>query len=92
MRVLARAYRDRPLDRVLVEARDGVAYIANPSVDNSVRNTIGTGIGFPAQFVFEFDDELFARLSAAWDHADAALLSRLWGEARALAACVLEDA
>lgn len=81
MRVIAKAYRDRPLDRVAVGQDGGVIFIANPTVDKSVRNTIGEGIGFPRKFVFAFDAALFESLSEAWAEGDDVRLAGLWERA-----------
>lgn len=82
MRVLARAYGDRPLDRVTVGRDGSVVFIADPTVDKAVRNTIGEGVGFPAKFVFEFDAALYDSLRAAWASKDQMRLSALWGDAK----------
>jgi len=81
MRVIAKAYRDRPLDRVTVGEDGGVIFIANPAVDKAVRNTIGEGVGFPRRCVFAFDPDLFESLSEAWASADDVRLAALWERA-----------
>lgn len=79
MRVLARAYRDRPLDRVAVGVDGRVVFIADPSTPDSIRNTIAEGVGFPSRCVFQFDSRLFDQLADAWKAEDQGEVSRLWG-------------
>lgn len=85
MRVLARAYKDEPLDRKLVGQNERVFYVAHPSTVSSTGICESGGVGFPKQFVFEFDSELFDTLHAAWESRDAASLEVLWSRARPLA-------
>lgn len=81
MRVLAKAYRDRPLDRVTVGVDGRVVFIADPSTPDSIRNTIGEGVGFPSGCVFEFDPNLFDSLVEAWEAEDVDKVARLWASA-----------
>lgn len=92
MRVIAKAYRDRPLDRVTVGHKGKVIFIADPSIADSVRNTIGEGIGFPSKCLFEFDSALFNSLREAWDNGDVEKLGVLWREAAPLSTEALEAA
>ncbi len=81
MRVIARAYGDRPLDRELTGAKDTVAFIANVSARNSKRVTPMDGVGFPKTCVFRFDDGLFDSLVSAWEKGDRVTLRQLWENA-----------
>lgn len=81
MRVLARAYRDQPLDRLLVGENARVYYIANPSTVSSTGQCTSGGIGFPKACVFEFDSALFESLGKAWARRDSDALAVLWREA-----------
>lgn len=84
MRVLARAYRDRPLDRIAVGENARVIYVANPSTVSSTGKCESTGTGFPKRYVFAFDSALFDSLSRAWERGDQEELSRLWKRAEPL--------
>ncbi len=81
MRVLARAYGDRPLDRELTGAKDTVAFIANVSARNSKPLVPMEGVGFPKTCVFRFEAALFDSLANAWEKGDRVALERLWGHA-----------
>ena len=83
MRVLAKAYGDQPLDRILIGENARVYYIANPSTVSSTGKCDSGGVGFPKAFVFEFDSALFESLQSAWASGDAALAA-LWKEATPL--------
>jgi hypothetical protein len=81
MRVLARAYRDQPLDRMVVGENARVYYIANPSTVSSTGKCTSGGVGFPKAYVFEFDSVLFDSLERAWLARDSEALATLWQEA-----------
>lgn len=81
MRVIARAYRDRPLDRVATGKAAGVTYILNPSAISSTGFEPDSGVGFPDSCVFSFDQRLFESLEAAFAAGDERELDRLWHEA-----------
>jgi hypothetical protein len=80
MRVLARGYADRPLERDVVDISSGVIYLVNPSVDNSRRED-GSGVGFPPRFVYVFDEPLFEGLTRAFKCGESSALERLWATA-----------
>lgn len=84
MRVLARAYRDRPLDRVLVGENVRVFYIAHRSSLDSTGKCESGGVGFPRGTVFEFDSALYDSLTEAWACGDRAKLAQLWAQATPL--------
>jgi hypothetical protein len=84
MRVIARAYRDRPLDRVAIGEDANVFFIAHPSTANSTGINAANGIGFPKSFVYRFDPRLFGSLEAAWENADLGRLAELWSCGEAL--------
>jgi hypothetical protein len=92
MRVIARAYRGRPLDRVTVGRQGRVVFVADASVSDAIRNTIGDGIGFPAKYVFEFNAELYESLSGAWEAGDLGKLEELWSRATLVEIEALEAA
>jgi hypothetical protein len=81
MRVLARAYKDQPLDRILVGENARVFYIANPSTVSSTGRCTSGGVGFPKACVFNFDSTLFESLDEAWQRGDTETLASLWREA-----------
>jgi hypothetical protein len=80
MHVIARAYADKPLDRIVVERSPKLAYIASSaalSADDSDR----TGVGFPVNNVYKFDESLFRLLVSAWESGDHKQLLDLWSRA-----------
>ena len=80
MRVLARAYADKPLDRVLVARSPKLAYIATEMLSSTAADD-SAGVGFPVNCVFEFDETLFHSLSEAWRQGDRRSLLSLWAKA-----------
>lgn len=82
MRVLARAYGDRPLDRIATGATGGLVYLLNPAVVNSGDVKAMSGVGFPEWSVFGFDAALFDSLQAAWTRGDSAAVKELWVHAQ----------
>jgi len=82
MRVIARAYKDKPLDRIVVGEGERVIYIANPSTVVSTGKDGTEGVGFPKNCVFEFDSALLDSLNAAWASGDRDQLERLWSAAK----------
>ena len=81
MRVIAKAYGDRPLDRVAVGWDKKVAYIAAQSVADAMADGELGGVGFPKECVFLFDPSLFESLQRAWQAGDVGELRRLWSQA-----------
>jgi hypothetical protein len=84
MRVIAKAYGDRPLDREFTGATDTVAFIANVSARNSKQLAPMEGVGFPKNCVFRFDGALFDSLASAWANGDRVALGELWDHASPL--------
>jgi len=78
MRVIARAYGNRPLDRVVVGRSAKLVYIANPSTLSSTENLQTAGVGFPTDCIFKYHAELLAALCDAWDSNDDGRLYQLW--------------
>lgn len=78
MRVIARAYGDRPLVREVTGASDGLIYLVNPSSVETHGITPFSGVGFPASAVYEHDQRLADSLASAWDAGDVEELARLW--------------
>jgi hypothetical protein len=84
MFVLARAYADRPLRRIVSGKRSRVTYLVNPSTVSSTGIEQDSGVGFPDACVFAFDPVLFHKLEEAWNNGDGGRLSELWAEATPL--------
>jgi hypothetical protein len=84
MRVIARAYMDEPLDRVVVGEGKRVTYIAAHSAPCSTGNVRSDGVGFPKNCVFKYEPGLFESLSEAWKSQDSERLSLLWQRAELL--------
>lgn len=84
MLVIARAYADRPLKRLVTGKAHGLTYLANPSVDISELEGSPGGVGFPDSAVFEFDSDLMDSLDSAWASGDGTKLKQLWRKATPL--------
>ena len=84
MRVIAKAYQDRPLDRLSTGRRNRTVYLINPSSVGASGITEYSGVGLPEYSVYEYDSSLLERLQAAWDSANQELLESLWLGARPL--------
>jgi len=80
MRVLARAYGDKPLDRDVTSSNSRVAYVINRDARRA-EGTSNDGVGFPRAYVFRFDGQLFGELQAAWEAGDHDRLANLWNRA-----------
>jgi hypothetical protein len=79
--VLARAYGGEPLQRALVELGATVAYLANPTRLAAVEAGESYPVGFPNEDVFDFDEDLYARLRGQWER-DGKTDQSLWSQAR----------
>lgn len=85
MQVIAKAYGDEPLQRVVTGRAGSIVYLLHPSVVNACGTTPFSGVGFPAASVFEFDLAVFDSLSRAWQSGDLGALARAWAVATPLA-------
>ena len=65
-RVLVRAYGDEPLERVLIEARGRVAFVANPASVTRIATGESSPVGFPLSDVFSFDEKHYCQLRSEW--------------------------
>ena len=65
-KVIARADRGEPLERIAIEWGTRVVYLANPARIDAVLAGESNPIGFPQEDVFEFDEVVFADLSDQW--------------------------
>ena len=83
MRAIARAYGDRPLDRLVTGETEKMAYILNASSVDANGILPFSGVGFPRDAVYKFDEALFSALVAAWSRGDRQALESLWGTAEA---------
>jgi hypothetical protein len=81
VRVLAKAYGDRPLDRVTVGSAEKVIYIATQSVADAMESGERGGVGFPRNCIFTFDSTLYDSLNTAWQAGDHDRLVGLWQSA-----------
>lgn len=78
MRVLARAYGDQPLDRVVADRSGRTVFVATES---ALSANSSAGVGFPINCIYEFDESLFRDLEGAWRAGDSQRLSDLWRQA-----------
>jgi hypothetical protein len=65
-KVIARADRGEPLERIAMETGTEVVYLANPARIDAVMAGDSRPIGFPIEDVFEFDEGMFATLAEQW--------------------------
>jgi len=72
--VLARAFEDEPVRMLVVGTGPGYVEVS--------RSANGPTIGFPAAFVYEFDEALYAGLRKAYQAGDSATLYALWANAQ----------
>jgi len=86
MHVIARAYRDKPLDRIVVQADSNLIYLADPQASRAAIDDEKTGVGFPVSSIFKFDAALYDMLLAAWTKGDDGELRHLWDSAEPQAA------
>lgn len=84
MLVIARAYGDEPLVRVLTGCRSGLAYVINPDLAADGKPAEFSGVGFPDDSVFQYEPSLAESLSSAWVRGDCVSLARFWREASPL--------
>ncbi len=82
MRVIAKAYKDEPLDRGIGSESQEVAYVLNLSVLDSDGTYNRGGVGFPKHCLFEFDSALYESLRDAFSKGDRGRLSALWEHAK----------
>lgn len=80
MRVLAKAYGDKPLDRETTGQRDSVIYLVDKSAHDAEIKA-DEGVGFPREAVFYFESTLFESLDRAWHVGDSKAVEELWGTA-----------
>ena len=79
-RVLVRASRGEPLERLVCDADGRAFYLANPVFIEAVRAGVSRPVGFPVEDVFAFDARLYAELRRQWV-ASGATDDSLWREA-----------
>jgi hypothetical protein len=85
MRVIAKAYGDRPLDREVISVGDKLAYVINLSVSDSAFGESRSGVGFPKDCLFQYDSGLFDSLQGAWAGGDRQGLEAQWARAAPIA-------
>lgn len=67
-RVIVRAYGDRPLERILCGENTRLAYIGRPDLYEAFLEGKSGAVGFPWDDVFEFDQDIYMKLSAEFDN------------------------
>lgn len=90
MQCLAKAYRDRPLERSVVSRQRDLVFLALPDAQPTESDNVGA-IGFPVESVFRFDQQLYLALVDAFSRNDSAALKDLWSGAEPLYAPVGAD-
>jgi len=81
MLCIAMCYGDRPERRFVTGRRGRLTYVS-ASKENS---TDCSGVGFPNDAVFEFDERLFESLRAAWAKGDRNEIAKLKGVLKPMA-------
>lgn len=61
--------------------KGGLIYIVNPSHYDARGVDDASGVGFPVDYVFAFDEKLYSRLRSAYEGNDQAGLWTLWQQA-----------
>ncbi len=84
MLVIAKAYGDEPLVRLLTGCQSGLVYVINPALAEDRDIVEFSGVGFPEDSVFQHSPDVADLLSRAWADGDLAALSRYWAEATPL--------
>ena len=78
MRVIAKAYGDEPIARVVIASNKKMAYlVVDEEADDLVDDGI-SGVGFPRDCVFRYDSRLMSELESAWRASDRTKLYDLW--------------
>lgn len=78
MHVIAKAYGDEPLHRIVTGERGDLIYLVNPDRQGRSNPEEFEGVGFPRWSVFRFDSEAFEALIAAWESGDGERLKTEW--------------
>lgn len=79
--VIAMAYDGSPVIRSVVGSAERVIYLSKENAELSADRP-GFGVGFPREFVYELDPQLFEALQAAHQSGDENRLLGLWKTAR----------
>lgn len=64
--VIARAYGGEPIKRVAMGVGPRVVYLANPDRVAAVESGTSAPVGFPEEDVFQFEENIYRRLTAQW--------------------------
>jgi hypothetical protein len=64
--VIARAYGGEPICRVAVRSGNGLVYLANPAYIGEVDSGASWPVGFPAEDVFTYEDQIFKAMISRW--------------------------
>ncbi len=80
-KVLVRAYRSEPLERIVCSSNERVVHVCHPDSYASYLENDGGAVGFPWEGVFVFDEEAYTALRRAWEDG-VADLDVLWGRTK----------
>lgn len=78
MLVIARAYKDEPLVRTVVGTGDGVIFLHNQDASSAHGPVDKSGVGFPKDCVFSFDEPVYRALRALWESGQLDALAASW--------------
>lgn len=78
MRVIAKAYDDEPIDRIVVASTQKLAYLVVGQDEDSVVDDGISGVGFPRACIFHYDSHLMGELESAWKSGNRTKLHELW--------------
>ena len=78
MLIIARAYKDEPLVRTVVGTGDGVIFLHNQDASSAHGPVDESGVGFPRDCVFSFDESVYRALRLLWDSGQSDKLAARW--------------
>lgn len=81
MLVIARAYKNEPLVRTVVGTGDGVIFLHNQDASSAHGPVDKSGVGFPKDCVFPFEESLYRALRGLWLSGQHAELANRWQDA-----------
>jgi hypothetical protein len=81
-KVLARAFGQKPLERVVWDIEGEKVFICRPDLLEACERRESWPVGFPVADIFQFDASLYKRLESAMRRKDTRNLSSIWTEAK----------